>query len=462
MIVPEIDPTDPAVLFDPFTAYGKAREEGPLARMQLPGMGTLWIATRHEDAREVLGGGRFGLTADSFMRPPGIPEHCLRYLRTMAEMEGPEHQRLRTLAAPAFTASRARAFRPRIERIVNDLLDALPNGTQPAGTSPDSARPADARPTDGRAADARPADGRPADGPAASAQSDARPAGTPPASARPAGTAPASTPPASTLPDGAIDLLEHFARPLPIDVICELVGIPIEDRPQWRQYGAAVVGGFGPAFVDAIPRIIEGAKAAVDRRKDDPADDLISTLLQVRAEDGDRLTDDELVTLVWHLVLAGQTPANLIGNAVEVLLTHPEHLATLRANPSLMPRAVEELTRWVGPQLLTTPRFAKEDVTFDGITVRKGERVSAAIVAANRDPRVYDNPDTLDLARTGPNHLGYAHGPHFCLGAAFARAETEIALTALITRFPNLALAGNPERIPDGGTWRLATLPVTY
>lgn len=391
MTVPEIDPTDPSVLFDPFSTYDTAREASPIARMHVPGMGTLWIATRYAEAREVLGGGRFELSPNSFMRPPGIPEHCLPYLRTMAEVEGREHLRLRTLAAPAFTASRARAFRPRVERIVEDLLDALPD----------------------------------------------------------------------PLPGEATDLLDHFARPLPMDVVCELVGIPVEDRPQWRDYGAAVVSGFGQAFLDAIPLIIEGAQKAVARRKAEPADDLISTLLQVRSDDGDRLSDDELVTLVWHLVLAGQTPTNLIANAVEVLLTHPEQLAALRADPSLMPRAVEELTRWAGPQLLTTPRFAKEDVTFGDVTVRKGEPVSAAIVSAHRDPRAFDAPDTLDLTRTGPGHLGYAHGPHFCLGAAFARAETEIALTALITRYPNLTLAGTPERTPDPGTWRLTTLPVT-
>ncbi|WP_309110807.1 cytochrome P450 [Saccharothrix sp.] len=162
-----------------------------------------------------------------------------------------------------------------------------------------------------------------------------------------------------------------------------------------------------------------------------------------------------------HLVLAGQTPTNLIANAVEVLLTHPDHLAALRADPSLMPRAVEELTRWAGPQLLTTPRFALEDVVFDDVTVRKGEPVSAAIMAANRDPRAFADPQTLDLTRSGPGHLGYAHGPRFCLGAAFARADTEIALTALITRYPDLALAGTPERSPDPGTWRLTTLPIT-
>lgn len=345
-------------------------------------MGPLWIATRHEDAREVLGGGRFAVNSGSFLRPPGIPEHCLRYLRTMAEMEGPEHLRLRTLAAPAFTASRGRAFRPRIQRIVDDLLDALP--------------------------------------------------------------------------EGEVDLLEHFARPLPMDVICELVGVPAADRPQWREYGAAVVGGFGKAFPDAIPRIVEGVRAAVAHRRSEPGDDLISTLLEVRADDGDRLTDDELVTPVWHLVLAGQTPTNLIANAVEVLLTHPDHLAALRADPSLMPRAVEELTRWAGPQLLTTPRFP------GGRGLRRRDRAQGGTgQRGDHGGRAFADPQTLDLTRSGPGHLGYAHGPRFCLGAAFARADTEIALTALITRYPDLALAGTPERSPDPGTWRLTTLPIT-
>ncbi|WP_433273024.1 cytochrome P450 family protein [Actinosynnema sp. CS-041913] len=384
MTVYEIDPTDPSVLLDPFTAYDKAREEGPLARMQLPGMGKMWIVTRHEDAKAVLGDPRFAPNASSYPRLPGIPEHCLRYLRTMSEMDGPEHVRLRRLAAPAFTARRAAAFRPRVERIVGDLLDALPSGE--------------------------------------------------------------------------VDLLARFARPLPMDVICELVGIPEFDRPQWREYGAAVVGGFGQAFLDAVPRIVEGALAAVARRKEEPGDDLISDLLH---GDDDRYSDAELVTLVWHLVLAGQTPTNLIANAVATLFDHPEQLAALRADPSLLPRAVEELTRWVGPQLLTTPRYAKEDVDFDGVVVRQGEPVTVAIVAANRDPRVFTDPDRLDVTRAEAGHLGYGHGPHFCLGAAFARTQTEVALSALLTRFPDLAPAGTPERAPDGGTWRLASLPVT-
>jgi len=169
------------------------------------------------------------------------------------------------------------------------------------------------------------------------------------------------------------------------------------------------------------------------------------------------------VTLVWHLVLACQTPTNLIANALDTLLAHPTQLAELRADPDLMPGAVEELTRWSGPQLLTITRYAREDVEFAGVPVEKGEPVTAAIVAANRDPRVFPDPDRLDLRRpTGPaGHLGYAHGPRFCLGAALARVETETALTAVLRRFPALARAGEAHRVPDPGTWRLANLPIT-
>ena len=394
--VPEINPADPAVLHDPAGTYDRAREQSALARMPIPGFGALWLLTRHEDARAMLADPRFELNSGSFMRPPGIPEHCLAYMRTMSEMDGPEHARLRRLVSPAFTPRRAAEFRPRIEPIVDALLDALPEHAE----------------------------------------------------------------------DGTVDLLAHFARPLPIDVICELVGIPEPARPSWREYGAAVVGGMGPAFVTAVPAIIEDAKAAVARRRAEPADDLLSDLLRVQTEDGDRLSDSELVTLAFHLVLAGQTPTNLIANGVEALLTHPDQLAALRADPALAPRAVEELLRWCGPQLLATPRYALEDVEIGGVLVRKGEPVAAALVSANRDPRAFPEADRFDITRPAGQaaHLGFSHGPHFCLGASLARVETEVAITALLRRYPGLALGVAPEdlqRAPDGGTWRLAALPVT-
>ncbi|MFE0020156.1 cytochrome P450 [Amycolatopsis sp. NPDC059021] len=387
--LPEIDVSDAQVLLDPFAAYREARERAPLARLLVPGMGEMWAVTRHEEARAMLGDARFELNSGSYLTPPGIPEDCKAYLRTMQEKDGPEHTRLRGLVAPAFTARRALAFRPKMERIVEALLDTLPVS-------------------------------------------------------------------------GPVDLLRDFAKPLPMDVICELVGVPAADRPQWREYGSMVASGFGKGFVEAIPAIMAGAKAVVAERRREPADDLVSELIGVQAEDGDRLSDVELVTLVWHLVLAGQTPANLIANGVVALFEHPEQLAALRADDGLAPGAVDELMRWCGPQLLTTPRFPAEDVEFGGTVIPRGTAVTAAIVSANRDPRVFADPDRLDITRAGAAaHLGFAYGPHFCLAAALARVQAEVALTGLFRRFPKLAPEGEPHRTPDPGTWRLGALPVT-
>lgn len=389
-MTPEIDLTDLKVLTDPFTAYDQAREAGALAKLVIPGFGPFWALTRYTEARAMLADPRFEVRAESFMRPPGIPEHCLEYMRTMAEQDGPEHLRLRRLVAPAFTPKRAAQLRPRLAVLTERLLDELPVHAE----------------------------------------------------------------------DGVVDLVPHFARPLPMDVICEMAGIPDADRPRWREYGAAVAGGVGPDFAAAIPAIIEGAKDAVARSRAEPGDDLIGDL--VRAEDDDRLTDTELVTLVWHLVLAGQTPVNLIANAVEALLRHPDQLAVLRADPGRWPGAVEELMRFCSPQLLTTPRFAREDVEIDGQLIRAGERVTAAMVAADRDPRVFPGADRLDVTRSGTSQLGFSHGPHFCLGASIARVETEVALSALFARFPALSLAvDDVPRAPDGGTWRPASLLLT-
>ncbi|TWP48659.1 cytochrome P450 [Lentzea tibetensis] len=352
------------VVRDPVAAYERAREESALARMPVPGIGDLWVVTRHAEARAVLSDPRFEVNQRSFVRPPGIPEHCLPYLRTMAEIDGPEHTRLRRAAAPAFTVGRANELRPRIARIVDRLLDELPAHD--------------------------------------------------------------------------VDLLRDFARPLPIEVICEVVGIPDEARPRWREYGAAVASGAGEAFVAAIPRIIEDAKNA-------------EHVLSVA------LSETKRVTLVWHLVLAGQTPTNLIANGVDALLRHPDQLAAAAADPA---RAVEELLRWCGPQLLTTPRYATGDVEVAGEVIRAGDPVTVAIIAANRDPRAFADAARFDVTR-GPNgHLSFSHGPHFCLAASLARVETELAIGGLLRRFPRLRPAGDPLRAPDPGTLRLASLPV--
>lgn len=385
MSVPEIDATAPEIRTDPFAVYGAARDAAPLARLVVPGMSPMWVVTRHEGVRSMLADPRFRLSQSSYLPMPVAPE--LRpYLRTMGEMDGAEHARLRRLVAPAFTARRATVLRPSVERIVDRLVSSL---------------------------------------------------------------------------SGEADLIADFARPLPMEVICELVGIPDSDRPTWRTHGAAVASGFGEKFVAAIPEIITGAQTAIHHartRLDPPDGDLLAHLIRTQDDDGDRLTDAEMVTLVWHLVLAGQTPTNLIANAVEALLTHPDQLALLRDDPARMPDAVEEVTRWCSPQLLTIPRFPTEDVDFHGHTIPAGEPVVGAIASANRDPRVF--PGGFDVTRAPAQHLAYGHGPHYCLGAALARVEVEVALTALISG--DIALAGDIMRASDAGTWRMAELPVNW
>ncbi len=376
-MIPDLDAT--AISADPVPAYEQARERSPLARLVIPGMAAMWVITRHEHAKTVLADPRFELAPQSYLRLPVDPEFT-PYLRTMGEMNGEEHARLRRLVAPAFTARRAALLRPAVERAV-----------------------------------------------------------------------------ARRLADEPADLATDFAQPLPMDVICELVGVPDDDRPAWTAHGAAIAAGAGPAFVAAIPDIITGAKAAIAHRRTHPADDLLSHLIRVQ-DDGDRLTDTELVTFVWHLVLAGQTPSNLVTNAVEALLAAPDQLARLRADATLLPTAVEELTRWCTPQLLTVPRFPTEDVAIDGHTIPKGEPTTVAIAAVNRDPRVH--APGWDVARPAGQHLAFGHGPHYCLGASLARLTTEVAVAALIDA--GVAIDGEITRANDPGTWRVTAMPVRF
>ncbi|MFI6600748.1 cytochrome P450 [Nonomuraea sp. NPDC050536] len=450
--VPEIDLTDVAVIRDPFGTYGAAREQAPVARLLIPGMAPMWVVTRHAEAREMLGDPRFEINAGSFMRPD-VPDDCLPYMSTMSEMNGQEHARLRRLVAPAFTPRRANDFRPRIQARVDHLLDTL---QATAGEAPRYVTAEEALPGTGTRE---------------SSAQDAR-ADTQPAPRQQAGAPQVGSPQAESAREGSprvespgvevVDLLTGFARALPMDVICELVGIPDEDRPRWREYGATVAMGMGEAFAKAIPRVMEGAKAAVARRREEPGDDLVTDLVQA-VDDGDRLSETELVTMIWQLVLSGQTPTNLIANSIATLLTHPDQLQALRADPAKMPMAVEELIRWCGPTLLSIPRYAREDLDLYGVQVRKGEAVCVSVAAANRDPRAFPDPDRFDIANGRQNHLGFSFGPHFCVGASVARVETEVALTSLLRSFPDLALAAEVDEIraPDPGTWRLTSLPVT-
>jgi cytochrome P450 len=212
------------------------------------------------------------------------------------------------------------------------------------------------------------------------------------------------------------------AYPLPITVICELVGVPEEDHPLWREWSETMVSSFGPSFADAVRDMVAYIQELIERRRAEPTGDLISGLIQAQDEDGDRLSDTEMVTMIMTVVIAGhETTAHLIGNGTAALLTHPDQLALLLSDLALTPRAVHELLRWCGPALGARMRYATEDAEMGGETVRRGEAVMPSLVAANYDPRMFGDPRRLDITRVPDGrretHVGFSHGMHYCLGA---------------------------------------------
>lgn len=264
-----------------------------------------------------------------------------------------------------------------------------------------------------------------------------------------------------------VDLLEQFAYPLPITVICELVGVPEADRPNWRRWGAALVS-MDPARVPtAMTEMIAHCHELTDRRRAEPQDDLLSGLVAAVDESGDRLTDTEVVTMLLSLVFAGhETTAHLIANSAYALMTGSrDQLEALQRDPAGWPGAVSELVRTNGPVHIARVRYAAADMEIGGITVHRGEGIMPVLVTANRDPRVYAEPEHLDVARRpagrGDGHVGFGHGPHYCLGAALARQEGEVALRMLFDRYPHIRFAGDePKWLPMPGARRLTELPV--
>ncbi|MFG1666752.1 cytochrome P450 [Streptomyces sp. Y7] len=267
-------------------------------------------------------------------------------------------------------------------------------------------------------------------------------------------------------PHGTTDLIASYAAPLPITVICDLLGVPDRHRRDFRVWTDTLIAPDPTRPQDAKAAVVAMlgffGELLADKREE-PGDDLLSDLIAVR-EGGDRLSEDELMSLAFLILFAGyENTVQLIGNAVLALLQHPGQLAALREDPKRMAAAVEEFHRFEGPALLAIRRFPTEDMTIGGVVVPAGETVLLSLAAANRDPARFPDPDRLDLTRDTSGHLALGRGVHHCLGAPLARAETEIALTALLERFPELALADGDLR------WRrslrargLLTLPVSY
>ncbi len=268
---------------------------------------------------------------------------------------------------------------------------------------------------------------------------------------------------------GSMELLERFAFPLPITVIAELLGVPVEDRDQFHEWTKIVIsppeGGNLEPIRRAGMQFIQYFQGLLARRRSEPRDDLLTALMSVE-EQGDRLSPVELISMLFLLLVAGhETTVNLIGNGVWALLKHPEQLERLRADPALVEPAVEEILRYCGPVECTTQRWAPRDVDFRGQVIPTGETIVASLMAANHDPEQFPEPERFDITREPNRHIAFGFGIHFCLGAPLARLEATLALNLLLERLPRLRLAVEPAEL----RWRngllvrgLQQLPVAF
>ncbi|WP_336321891.1 cytochrome P450 [Streptomyces lavendofoliae] len=269
-------------------------------------------------------------------------------------------------------------------------------------------------------------------------------------------------------PRGRADLVDALAFPLPITVICELLGVPAADRDAFRAWSTEIVAPTGGAFETSAVHALSGYLDALieDKRRSRPADDLLSALLRTRAEDGDRLSAAELRAMAYLLLIAGhETTVNLISGGVRALLAHPDQLAALRADFGLIDGAVEEMLRYDGPVETGTARFAREPVPVGDTVIPAGAAVLVGIAAGDRDPARFPDPDRFDIRRDTTGHLAFGHGIHHCLGAPLARLEGRVAVRALLERFPALALdpeAGPPDWLPGLLMRGVRRLPVTW
>ena len=401
---PRVDLFDPDFKANPYPTYARLRSEAPVHRVALPDGRGVWLVTCYEDVSTVLKDERFVKDWRNEMTPEQLTQ-----IPPIPEVMKPLTRNMLDTDPPDHERLRSlvqKAFTPRlIERMrprVQAIADELLDAVQEAGK---------------------------------------------------------------------MDLIDDYAFPLPITVIAELLGVSAEDRNKFREWSnAAVSGDTTQEYMEKIllpnmQAFTDYLRAMFEEKRKNPKDDLISGL--VRAEEaGDKLSEDELLGMVFLLLVAGhETTVNLIGNGMLALLQHPNQLQKLREDPSLIKTAVEELLRYDGPVETSTERFAREDITIGGVVIPRGEMVMVVIASADHDPERFADPDTLDITRAGNKHLAFGKGIHFCLGAPLARMEGQIAINTLLRRMPNLRLADSPESL----TWRpgmvlrgLKGLPVEF
>jgi hypothetical protein len=267
---------------------------------------------------------------------------------------------------------------------------------------------------------------------------------------------------------GHADLIEEFAVPLPLTVIGELLGVPAGPRADFRRWTSALIAPDPSAPArgkEALIGIVRLLSELIAARRASLGDDLLSAMIAAR-DDGDKLSEDELLSLAFLILWAGyENSVHLIGNSILALLTSPEPTAGLLAGGSLPGPVIEELIRFADPNQYSLRRFATEDLSIGGVRIMAGDTVLLCLASANRDPDRFPDPATLDLARADNQHLSFGLGIHYCLGAPLARLETNIAISSLLRRLPGLALAAKPDELrwrPSFRSRGLLELPVTW
>jgi cytochrome P450 len=431
---PEAPPTGPMTLtLDPHISpedYAKLREQGGVARVSFT-FGDSVGSTVDSEFREFLGrehlfitryddviasllddrissDPRTAMTPEQQKKLPQIPEELRPLSKSLITADPPDHSRLRKLIQPSFTPRAMESLRSRIQRITEELLDAAERAAAERGES---------------------------------------------------------------RPERRMDLIAEFAYPLPVTVISDMLGIPREDREMVRGWTENIVGGNrGRGLMDAesrakIREFTDYLRRLFVAKRKQPADDMISQLLRIE-EDGDKLNEEETLSTVFILYLAGHvTTVNLIGNGVYALLSHPDQLAKLKANPGLVKGLVEETLRYWGPVDFISRRIAKEELELAGTHIPKGEPMMVGLATANRDPARFPNPDVFDITRPeADKHVAFGKGIHICIGAPLARMEGQIAFETLFRRMPELRLAVPSEELRWSNSFLrgFAKLPVLF
>ncbi len=406
-----LDLSDPNFMATAYETYASLREQGAVVPVRFPvreggdagaqdrmrGRDSFFVA-HYDEVVAALLDDRFSVDVEHNITPEQrekmgeTPEEFRPLLRSLLTIDPPDHTRVRKLVQPSFTGRTMEAMRGSIQRTIDELLDEAERAAAERG---------------------------------------------------------------ETAPNRRMELVADLAYPFPVTVISDLLGIPREDRAQikgWTENLLRVDRGRGSELEEEVRAgfrdFVDYLKDLFERKRREPGDDMITRMAHA-AEDGDVLSDEEMLATVLLMYLAGHvTTVNLVGNGVVALLTHPEELAEFTANPGTAKNVVEETLRYWGPVDFIGRRIATEPMAMAGVSIGKGDEVTVGLGAANRDPQKFANPEAFDISRPDANrHIAFGKGIHVCLGAPLARIEGQIAFETLFRRYPDLRLAVPAEEL---------------